>query len=156
MTSIAIWNIRGLNCPGKQKAMREAIAQYKLAMFGVIETKVKEGKLKKLLSSSGIYTKALSNHEFQYNGRVLLLWNEDMLDVQLFAMSSQFIHVLVSQRYPSYASRFMLSIHRGKNRIMAGYYYPLWTDFSPMGIRWGFQHNYALWEKNNMRRGCCR
>lgn len=49
MTTIATWNIRGLNFPAKQKAIKELVLQYKIAIIGLVETKVKEENVEKVV-----------------------------------------------------------------------------------------------------------
>lgn len=108
MTSIVIWNIRGFNYPAKQKAIRELISQSKLAICGLLETKVKVEKLEKVLNAGRIHMKAVANHGFHHNRRVLLLWNDELVDIQVLSMSSQFIHVLVTSKVSPFCFHFTL------------------------------------------------
>lgn len=52
MDNIAIWNIRGLNEPCKQFAMRQLLFKNNLAIAVILETRVKEINKNKVLAGS--------------------------------------------------------------------------------------------------------
>lgn len=88
MTSIAIWNIRGLNYPAKQKAIRELIHHNKLAIIGIMESKVKEENIDRISRCSGSSMNVISNLDCHYNGRIMLLWNEDKVEIRVIYKSA--------------------------------------------------------------------
>lgn len=46
---IASWNIRGLNLPLKQNGVRNFMKQYDIDIMGVLETKLSQPKLERMM-----------------------------------------------------------------------------------------------------------
>lgn len=62
-------------------------------MVVVLETKVKKENASFIMSRCGLRMKFYDNYDFAANGRIWLLWNEDVVSVRLIYRSDQIIHV---------------------------------------------------------------
>lgn len=59
---------------------------------------MEEGNVEKVVRRCGTQLEVVSNLEFHENGRILLLWNSELVNVQTVFKSAQVIHVLVSSK----------------------------------------------------------
>ena len=93
MCSIGCWNIRGLNLSPKQKEIRNLIKENKLSVMAVLESKVQDGKLKKITESVFGNWNWISNKDFGRNTtRILVGWNPGDIRVFPIDMNDQVIH----------------------------------------------------------------
>ncbi|XP_070046216.1 uncharacterized protein [Nicotiana tomentosiformis] len=93
---IAIWNIRGLNKPFKQKEFKLFLNKNKVDLIGCIETRVKEPKSKIILNKIVPGWEACYNYPNAVNGRIWLLWKRH-LRVQIISIAEQLIHCTVEE-----------------------------------------------------------
>ena len=94
MFSIASWNIRGLNRAPKQKEVRQVVNENNLSVCAVLESHV---------DASGVYDtcrKVCRRWKWTSNGnlcnkgsRIILGWNDDIVDVMVMASTNQVMHV---------------------------------------------------------------
>lgn len=93
MYSIASWNIRGLNRTPKQSEVRQVIIENLLNVCAILESHVDVSKLEKVCA------KVCGKWEWTFNGslctkgsRIILGWNDDVVDVMVLSSSSQAMH----------------------------------------------------------------
>jgi len=90
---IGCWNVRGLNDPIKHLELRRFVHQERIALFGLVETRVRDknkDKVSQLLLRNWYF---LYNYDFFCCGRIWVCWNVDVVKVDVFEMSDQVIHV---------------------------------------------------------------
>ena len=90
---IGCWNVRGLNDPIKHSELRRLVHQERIALFGLVETRVRDknkDKVSQLLLRNWYF---LYNYDFFCCGRIWVCWNVDVVKVDVFEMSDQVIHV---------------------------------------------------------------
>lgn len=92
MIKLAFWNIRGLNDPNKQVAIRNFIYANKVDVLVVLETKVRSdniGKVRKRICSNGMWE---DNNLQDPHGRVWIWWNIQRVKLVVIQSHAQFIH----------------------------------------------------------------
>ena len=78
------WNVRGFNKLLKHSVVKEWISGSEM-MFGcVLETRVKERKAGRILSSSFRDWSVMTNYECSPGGRIWLLWRESVRMTPVF------------------------------------------------------------------------
>ena len=71
-------NIRGLNKPLKQNVILNHVKKNKVAVMGILETKLNQQKLKEIVRKKFRRWKAADNFQHNPNGRILIIWKEDI------------------------------------------------------------------------------
>lgn len=84
------WNIRGLNKSNKQSVIQEWIRKNSFQFGCLIETKVKESKVEKVMNKIFGDWNIVSNYEFSRLGRIWVTWNKQT-KVQVVYKSGQLI-----------------------------------------------------------------
>nr|GEY29857.1 RNA-directed DNA polymerase, eukaryota, reverse transcriptase zinc-binding domain protein [Tanacetum cinerariifolium] len=94
MFSVPSWNIKGLNCAPKQKEVFQVVNENNLSVCAILESHV---------DVSGVYDtckKACHRWKWTSNGsicnkgsRIILGWNDDIVDVIIMAQTNQVMHV---------------------------------------------------------------
>jgi hypothetical protein len=93
---IGCWNVIGLNDPIKHSELRRLIQQERVALFGLVETRVRDmnkENVSRLLLRSWSF---LYNYDFSCKGCIWVCWNADVVKVDALSMSDQAIHVCVT------------------------------------------------------------
>lgn len=98
---IASWNIRGCNKPLKQQELKRFLLQNKIDVLGVLESRIKRGNFLKFQKKFRAL-KVVSNHSSHYNGRILVMWNTNAVEVTIVEESPQSLNCLIK----SYNSGF--------------------------------------------------
>jgi hypothetical protein len=80
---IGCWNVRGLNDPIKHSALCRLIHQERIALFGLVETRVRD-KNKDNVSQLLLRNWSLYNYDFSCRGRIWVCWNVDTVKVDAF------------------------------------------------------------------------
>lgn len=70
MDKIGSWNIRGLNDPIKQHAIRKFISQHYFSVLVVVETKVKFNKWSQIANNCGYGLECIHNYASADSGRI--------------------------------------------------------------------------------------
>ena len=86
--NLACWNIRGLHLPHKQDEILSLIHVNKLSIIGILETKVKRQSFPNIAKDLLRGWKVVSNHHCHHNGRIWIMWNPDIVDVDILLSSS--------------------------------------------------------------------
>lgn len=86
------WNLRGLNDPLKQKAAKKILNKNQLSLIGLIEHKIKQPNIKRVISFMCPRWPSVSNSMHAPLGRILLTWDPNVLSITVLHESSQLIH----------------------------------------------------------------
>lgn len=121
MDNLLIWNIRGLNEPNKQFAVRKLQKDNKCSMIGILEIRVREAN-KKFVLSSFFEFNSIDNYCHSHKGRIWFLWDKRRIDAQVIEVADQFIHCKVSL------------IDSGKSFLFTILY--AWNDFADRERLW--------------------
>ena len=84
---ILVWNVKGLNHPLKQKEIVGRINRINSSIVYLLETRVKQHKMKRILNKSFPDWKALHNYDEAYNGRIWFMWKEP-IQVSLISITN--------------------------------------------------------------------
>lgn len=84
------WNVRGLR--GKLKKVQAEVMRIKAPVTVLCETRVKEWNMKSIMERCWGNLCWVSNHCKHPGGRILLLWNPDIVIVNVLSLSAQMIH----------------------------------------------------------------
>ena len=91
--TIIIWNVRGLNRPSMQAAVRHHIRHLKLALVILLETKVKLSSYNSIVTSvvpAG--WRECSNIAQGSTARIWVMWDPRLLHVTVNASTTQCLH----------------------------------------------------------------
>lgn len=128
MLRCACWNIRGLNTLIKQVEVRKLIKENNLSLLVLNETKVKHMNHDKVLRNICSW-KSIVNYNSIPNGRVWILWDNKVLQVDEICQRDQFLHARVTLYWRVGSSpglqMFMLSIKSVRGLIWENRYLPL-------------------------------
>ena len=92
---ILCWNVRGLNKTGKLRAIREITHQKDYAIICLLEHKIKRD-LPQTICRHWEGMEVSDNLSFDPMGRILLLWNPQVVKLDKISESSKFMHFAVS------------------------------------------------------------
>ena len=122
--NLACWNIRGLHMPHKQEEVRSLVHANKISIIGILETKVKRHSFLNIAKNLLRGWKAISNHHCHYNGRIWVLWNPELVDVDILLTSSQILHLAVTviEKHISFRASFVYAFNSYMDRV------PLWSS----------------------------
>ncbi|GFZ16285.1 hypothetical protein Acr_25g0006940 [Actinidia rufa] len=124
---ISSWNIRGLNLPLSKNGVLNHLRKVRPAIMGLIETKLKKQSLDKLARNKLWNWRIADNLCHHPNGRIIVIWKEDLVALDIVEASDQAIHCLATCK--STTTTFSISF--------------IYAFNSPVGRR-------SLWE--NLRR----
>ncbi|XP_021745407.1 uncharacterized protein LOC110711338 [Chenopodium quinoa] len=85
----SVWNVRGLNDPGKVASVRRLLHSHSVDIVGLLETKIKLKNVltyQKKFGSSWLW---LCNYEHSPKGRIWLGWNVDRVTVNVLKIHEQ-------------------------------------------------------------------
>ncbi|KAK6115461.1 hypothetical protein DH2020_007730 [Rehmannia glutinosa] len=121
---ITSWNIRGLHKSLKQKNVTHLLRHHKLDVIGLLETKLDETNLKKILRTCFVGRKHTCNFHTHPTGRIYVLWNPSTIDLQELDISPQFIHCVFTCKVSSVSllASFIYAYHTVGSRK------PLWDN----------------------------
>ena len=121
---ISSWNIRGLNCPLKQKEISKFILKNHIDVLGIIETKVRMPNQDKIQNCFMPCWKFITNSDPHAVDRIWIGWNPNTVSLTVKHCNQQIIHVLVSSIVHSIT--FEASFIYGYNNIQDRR--PLWCE----------------------------
>lgn len=79
--AIASWNIRGFNSLVKREAIKKFIDTNKIAIVGVLETRIRHTNESMLHSWFGRRWQLISNVGYGRNIRIVVMWDPSLVDV---------------------------------------------------------------------------
>ncbi|XP_022027000.1 uncharacterized protein LOC110928098 [Helianthus annuus] len=130
---MAVWNIRGLNRPLKQREVRLLVSENKLSVCALLESHVDISKLAKVCNNVFRSWNWTSNGSLCDRGtRIILGWNADVVDIMILAQSDQVIHAQVVSKIDN--SSVFVSFVYAKNK---------------------YQERRSLWENLCKHKGFC-
>ena len=99
MFSVASWNIRGLNRSPKQKEVRQVVNDNNLSVCAILESHVDVSVVYDTCRKVCSRWKWTSNGNICDKGsRIILGWNDDIVDVMIMSQTNQVMHVQVNIR----------------------------------------------------------
>ncbi|XP_050220840.1 uncharacterized protein LOC126671160 [Mercurialis annua] len=128
---LAVWNIRGLNNPLKQSEIASLIRRNKLSVVGIVETRVSHAQFDNVWKKFG---NKLPNWGILHNyccsdmGRVWIIYNKDMVNIQAIKMHSQFIHCQLDCDGISFMCTFVYGSYVAHDRI------DLWNQLNGISL----------------------
>ena len=119
---IGSWNIRGLNEPYKQDEVRSWVRVNRIFLFGLNETRVRPSSGSRITRSLMRGWKSINNYNHHSNGRIWILWDPSVVDIDMIYSTSQVIHVtvLLIQKQISFQVSFIYGLNSYTERL------PLW------------------------------
>ncbi|XP_074312723.1 uncharacterized protein LOC141648135 [Silene latifolia] len=121
---ISSWNIRGGNDPIKQQEVLDFLRLLQVDIMGVLETRIKEKKAKKVIKNKLKAFKVVCNYSTHDNGRIWLIWKPNNVNIHPLIIHSQFIHCEVFHH--ATCNKFHLTMVYASNHAIARD--DLWTN----------------------------
>ena len=121
---ISSWNIRGLNCPIKQKEITKFISNNQIDVMGIIETKVRIPNQVKIQNNFMPHWKFVTNSDPHSVDRIWVVWNPEKVSLTVSFCTQQLIHVFISSN--DQLTKFEASFIYGSNNIQDRRV--LWSD----------------------------
>ncbi|GFZ04425.1 hypothetical protein Acr_16g0010490 [Actinidia rufa] len=121
---ISSWNIRGLNMPLKQSGVVKHLKRNKVAIMGLMETKLNHQSLDWMARSKLVGWRVVDNFSHHPNGRILVIWKEDLAQLDVIQATNQVIHYLVTCKIT--AISFYISYVYAFNTVVERH--PLWHN----------------------------
>ncbi|XP_074300572.1 uncharacterized protein LOC141631849 [Silene latifolia] len=92
MVRCGVWNIRGMNNLNKKHEIRNFIFQNKVGLFGLLETKIKSKNGNNVGNTICQDWAICNNTSLHKGGRILLIWDPKVYEVDVFDVTIQCIH----------------------------------------------------------------
>ena len=93
---LSSWNIRGLNSPLKQNEILKHVKKNKIVVMGILETKLAHHSLRGFINRKFKRWKVAENFQHNPNGRILIIWQADKVDLDVLESNAQAIHCVAS------------------------------------------------------------
>ena len=132
---ISFWNIRVLNKPLKQNGILKHLRKTRAAIMGIMETKLSQLALDSISRSKFRDWKIANNFSHHPNGRIMIIWKEDLVHLDIAQTTDQVIHCLATCK--SSGITFSISFVYAFNALVGRR--PLWDNlrrFSSSHILW--------------------
>lgn len=126
---ISWWNIRGFSKTLKHKIVNTFLKEHDLALLALMETKLEDGKLFEIMQLHFAKWKVAHNFDEHEAGRMLILWNPELLEMEMVGIHDQVMHLKVTCKIS--ARTFYVSFVYGLHSIVARR--PLWECLSAFG-----------------------
>ncbi|XP_057481140.1 uncharacterized protein LOC130768162 [Actinidia eriantha] len=121
---VSSWNIRGLNRPLKKNGILKHVKKNKIAVMGILETKLDQHSLKGFISRKFKRWRVADNFQHNPNGRILIIWQEDKVELDVIESTAQAIHCVATCK--STSIKFAVSFIYAFNSIVGRR--PLWDS----------------------------
>ncbi|GFZ21585.1 hypothetical protein Acr_29g0007470 [Actinidia rufa] len=93
---LSCWNIRGLNSPLKQNGILKHIRKHKVTVMGILETKLSKHRLEGIARKKFRGWAMTDNFQQHPNGRIMIMWKESMVNMEIIVSTDQVIHCLIT------------------------------------------------------------
>lgn len=90
---IGWWNVRGFSKALKQKEVGRFLKEHKVSVFGLLETKLEEGRLFDIMRWQFQNWHVVHNFHLHKAGRMAIIWNPALFHLDLLYTDPQVIHV---------------------------------------------------------------
>lgn len=127
--NLCFWNLRGLNHPLKQASMREVMVQHHCGFGGFLETRLKGDKFIGIKAKLESCWQVDSNVGLSKNCRILLVWDQSLVNVTVEKKHEQYIHCLVQSKDLQW--RCYVTVVYGLNLLSQRV--TLWQDLAEIG-----------------------
>lgn len=127
---VASWNVRGLNGTRTQSAVVHLLKKHRIDVMGILETKIEELEdLHHILVTKFGGWRAAHNFDLIIGGRIVVIWNPHMVDLQVIQRHEQFIHcsVVCTRTQVSTQITFIYGLYTVVTRR------PLWYGLEALG-----------------------
>ncbi|PSS19299.1 Endonuclease [Actinidia chinensis var. chinensis] len=121
---VSCWNIRGFNKHLKQDGVLSHIRKNKVDIMGILETKLNHQSNRDMVKHKFRNWGIWDNFHQHPNGRIMIIWKADKVDLQMLNCSEQVIHCLATCKVTN--TRFCISFVYAFNTIMGRR--PLWAN----------------------------
>ncbi|KAK4422076.1 hypothetical protein Salat_2158600 [Sesamum alatum] len=118
LMKIEFWNVRGFNRPLKHNGVAHLIKNNHLCLLGILETKLHASAVPRIIHRSFPGWCQTNNFDVNSGGRILVIWNPAVIDLQPEDISPQVIHCLVTDKssqlsfYVSFTYGLYSVVHR--------------------------------------------
>ena len=114
MVNIGIWNVRGMNSHTKQLEINRMLSQNNVGLFGLLETRIKRSSMHNNVFTADGKWSVVTNYNHHNGGRIWMIWDHNLFELDEFSTFSQCIHVKVSDKIRK--QTFWLTIVYGMNK----------------------------------------
>ncbi|KAK4432867.1 hypothetical protein Salat_1048900 [Sesamum alatum] len=127
--NIGFWNVSGFSRPLKHNGVAHLIKNNQLCLLGILETKIAASAVPRILSRSFPGWCQVNNFDMINGGRILIIWNLTVIDLQLEDISQQVIHCCVTHKSSqlSFSISFIYGLYSVVNRRS------MWDKLSELG-----------------------
>ncbi|XP_062119019.1 uncharacterized protein LOC133832728 [Humulus lupulus] len=122
------WNVRGINKREKQVSLSKFFFVNKIGHGALLETKLHGDKVGKMMSSFFIGWNYYSSSASE--GRLLILWQPQVVTVEILKESDQFVHICVKEVKSN--KLFCVTFVYGRNSTEGRL--PLWVDLAGLSF----------------------
>ncbi|XP_074277993.1 uncharacterized protein LOC141601599 [Silene latifolia] len=98
MMNLGFWNVRGMNREKKQLDVHNFLQSNNAGLFGLIETKIKPGRLNNVLNKVFKEWSISTNSAHHSGGRIWIVWKPNLFDVQFLEYNAQYIHMHIIEK----------------------------------------------------------
>ncbi|KAK4415298.1 hypothetical protein Salat_2637100 [Sesamum alatum] len=126
---IDFWNVRGFNRPLKHNGVAHLIKSNNLCLLGILETKLAASAIPCILHRSFPGWCQVNNFDLITGGRILVIWNSAIIDLQPEDISQQVIHYRITNKSSqlSFSISFTYGLYSIVNRRS------MWEKLSELG-----------------------
>ena len=110
--------------PLKQNGIMRHIRKHKVAVMGVLETKLSKHRLEGIAKKKFRCWTIADNFHHHPNGRIIIIWKESMVNLEIIETTDQVIHCLITCKFSSIS--FFISFIYAFNSIVGRR--PLWDN----------------------------
>ena len=121
---ISSWNIRGLNKPLKQNGILNHVKKNKIVIMGILQTKIRKHRMMEIVRKKFRSWKITDNFHHSLNGRIMIIWRGDKIDLEIIDSNAQVIHCLAICK--STSVKFYISFVFALNKVVKRR--PLWEN----------------------------
>ena len=121
---VSSWNIRGLNTPLKQNGIFKHVKKNKVVVMGILETKIRNHRIMERIKKKFRDWEMADNFQHSPNGRILIIWKGDMVDLEIKDSNAQVMNCLATCK--STSKKFYISFVYALNKVVERR--PLWRD----------------------------
>ncbi|XP_074266929.1 uncharacterized protein LOC141590221 [Silene latifolia] len=96
--NLGFWNVRGMNREKKQLDVHNFLQSNNAGLFGLIETKIKPGRLNNVMNNVFKEWSISTNSAYHSGGRIWIVWKPNNFDVQFLEYNAQYIHMHITEK----------------------------------------------------------
>ena len=93
---ISFWNIRSFNMPLKKSGVLKYLRRNRVAIMGILETNLNHQIVNWFARNKFLGWRMADNFSHHPNGRILIVWKEDLVQLDVVQTTDQAIHCLTT------------------------------------------------------------